>query len=492
MSMDSRSARRAGVLLHPTSLPGRHGIGDLGAGVDRFVEWLESAGMRAWQILPLVPPGAGDSPYSSWSAFAGNPWLIDLDDLATHGLIDRPPEVPWSDRVDFAAMQAFKAPRLAEAARRLLSGHAWTPAFEAFCARSDWLDDATLFEALRVHHDLAPWWTWPAGIRSRDAKALAAARVAHADAIAQAKAVQFFFDRQWQRVQALTASKGIEIIGDLPIYVDANSADVWCDQDLFELDADGHRERVAGVPPDAFSDTGQLWGNPLYRWDRLAETGYAWWIARLKRALALADRVRVDHFRAFAAYWAVPADAPDARTGAWIPGPGQGFFDAMAAALGPLPLIAEDLGIIDDPVRQLLASSGFPGMHVLQFAFGGGADNAYLPHNHRPNAVAYPGTHDNDTTLGWWLKAPAHVQDHVRRYFGVGGHDLVWDFNRAALASVAEVAILAMQDVLALDSSGRMNTPAVAGGNWGWRVHVHGLRDDHAQRLRGLCRLFGR
>lgn len=484
--------RHAGILLHPTSLPGRHGIGDLGAGADRFLEWLSAAGMKAWQILPLVPPGAGDSPYSSWSAFAGNPWLIDLDELAMHGLIDAVPEVPWSARVDFAAMQAFKGPRLAEAARVLLAGHAWTPDFEAFCARSAWLDDATLFEALRVHHDLRAWWTWPEGLRRRDAAALEAARAEHAEAIARGKAIQYFFDRQWRRVRGLAASKGIEIIGDLPIYVDANSADVWCDQAVFELDADGRRERVAGVPPDAFSDTGQLWGNPLYRWDRLAKTGYAWWIARLRRALELADRVRIDHFRAFAAYWAVPADAPDARTGEWCQGPGQAFFDAMTAALGPLPLIAEDLGIIDDGVRALLASSGLPGMHILQFAFGGGADNAYLPHNHRRNAVVYPGTHDNNTTLGWWLSAPEHVQDHVRRYLSVSGHDLVWDFNRAALASVADTAILAMQDVLALDASGRMNTPAVADGNWGWRVHVHALRHDHAERLRGLCALFDR
>lgn len=486
--------RVAGILLHPTSLPGRHGVGDLGAGVDRFLDWLTAAGMRAWQILPLVPPGAGDSPYSSWSAFAGNPWLIDLDDLAAHGLLDAaPPEQPFADRVDFAAMQALKGPALDSAADRLLAGHEWTPAFDAFCAQADWLDDAALFAALRSAFDHAPWWRWPAELRRRDPQALAQARQIHAAAIGRVKAQQFIFDRQWRRVQAVAAARGVEIIGDLPIYVDADSADVWCNPDLFELDADGQRTRVAGVPPDAFSDTGQLWGNPLYRWDRLAETGYAWWIARLRRALALTDRVRIDHFRAFAAYWAVPADAPDARTGAWCPGPGQPFFDAMQAAIGgPLPVIAEDLGIIDDGVRDLLASSGFPGMHVLHFAFGGGADNAYLPHHHRQNAVVYPGTHDNNTTLGWWLAAPPHVQDHVRRYFGVSGHDLVWDMIRATLASVAETAIVPMQDVLALDARGRMNTPAVAAGNWGWRLHPHGLRDDHAARLRDLCGLFAR
>lgn len=487
--------RRAGVLLHPTSLPGRHGIGDLGAGVDRFLDWLGAAGMRCWQILPLVPPGAGNSPYSSWSAFAGNPWLIDLDHLAAHGLLDGGdlPEQPFADRVDFAAMRAFKGPRLAQAAQRLLAGHAWTAEFETFCRDTDWLADATLFAAVKQAQGGAPWWRWPADLRARDPKALAYARLQNANAIAEAKAIQFFFDRQWRRVHAAASARGIQIIGDLPIYVDADSADVWCNQDLFELDGDGRRTRVAGVPPDAFSETGQLWGNPLYRWDRLKETGYAWWIARLRRAFDLAHQVRIDHFRAFAAYWAVPSDAPDARTGAWQPGPGQAFFDAMQAAFdGPLPVIAEDLGIIDQPVRDLLASSGFPGMHVLHFAFGGGADNAYLPHNHKPNAVAYPGTHDNDTTLGWWLAAPPHVQDHVRRYFGVSGHDLVWDMIRATLASVADTAIIPMQDVLALDASGRMNTPATAMGNWGWRLHPHGMRHDHAERLRGLCGLFGR
>lgn len=487
--------RRAGILLHPTSLPGRHGIGDLGPAVDRFLDWLVAAGMRSWQILPLVPPGAGDSPYSSWSAFAGNPWLIDLDDLAAHGLLEPGalPDQGWHARVDFAAMQAFKGPRLRDAARRLLAGHAWSADFEAFCASAIWLDDAASFAAIKQAQGGQPWWLWPGGLRCREAKALAGARADLAGPIAEAKAVQYFFDRQWRRIHAAASARGIEIIGDLPIYVDADSADVWCNQDLFELDADGRRTRVAGVPPDAFSDVGQLWGNPLYRWDRLKATGYAWWIARLERAFALAHRVRIDHFRAFAAYWAVPADAPDARTGAWIPGPGQGFFDAMQAAFaGPLPVIAEDLGIIDQPVRDLLASSGFPGMHVLHFAFGGGADNAYLPHHHRQNAVAYPGTHDNDTTLGWWLAAPPHVQDHVRRYFGVSGHDLVWDLIRATLASVADTAIIPLQDVLALDSRGRMNTPSSAQGNWGWRLHPDGLRPEHAERLRGLCGLFGR
>ncbi len=486
--------RRAGVLLHPTSLPGPHGIGDLGRGVDRFLDWLQAAGMGLWQILPLVPPGGGDSPYSSWSAFAGSPWLIDLHQLHAEGLLDDSDlegELPGIDRVDFVAMKAFKAPRLAKAADRLRAQKA--PALEAYVRDNEWLTDAALFDALKLRFERQAWWTWPEDIRDRDPVALASAAALLNDDIERAIALQWLFDRQWTRVREACAARGIETIGDLPIYVDLDSADVWAHRELFELNAEGRPSRVAGVPPDGFSATGQLWGNPLYRWDVLEETGYAWWVARLRRVLQLTDRVRVDHFRAFAAYWAVDAGAEDARGGAWIEGPGKAFFDAMQAQLGALPILAEDLGDIDQPVYDLLAATGLPGMKVLQFAFGAGNDNAYLPHNHVPNAVAYTGTHDNDTTLGWWRAAPAHEQDHVRHYFGVSGEDVVWDLIRATLGSVAATAIVPMQDVLALGADARMNTPASSQGNWGWRVRDAAFDDQGITgRLRFLNTLYQR
>ena len=485
--------RRAGILLHPTSLPGPHGIGALGDAAYRFLDWLTEAKMSCWQILPLVPPGAGDSPYSSASAFAISPWLLDLEHLRRDGLLDDSGD-PFgpSNRVDFAAMRAFKSPKLQAAAARLLDGHALRGELEAFRDNHPWLADFALFEAIRVQQDQAPWWDWPTPLRDRDAKALAEARAELSTAIAQIEALQFLVDRQWRALKAACNSRGVLLIGDLPIYVDGNSADVWSNRDLFALDANGRSTQVAGVPPDAFSQTGQLWGNPLYRWDRLAQTGYAWWIERIRRAISLTDRVRIDHFRAFSAYWSVPADAEDARGGHWVEGPKMAFFNAVRDALGDLPILAEDLGVVDDGVIDLLEATKLPGMKVLQFAFGGKADNFYLPHNHTVTSVVYTGTHDNDTTLGWWLKAPEHEQDHVRRYFSVNGHDVVWDLIRAAIGSVAETAIVPMQDTLALGTEARMNTPSVGSGNWGWRLLDDQLRHDVADRLRGLVELYHR
>ncbi|MCA9538473.1 MAG: 4-alpha-glucanotransferase [Myxococcales bacterium] len=501
MSTHRPTPRRGGILLHPTSLPGNHGIGDLGERAWRFVDWLSTTGLRAWQVLPLVPPGAGDSPYSSWSAFAGNPWLVDLVDLHQQGLLpasalEAPAAVARGvDRVDFAAVRAFKGPRLAAAADALRKapGHALAPSLAAFRAREAWLAETALFAALKMRGGDHPWWEWPAPLRDRDPAALANARAELADDIERVIIIQFFFDRQWRRLCAELGRRGIELIGDLPIYVDADSADVWAERHLFALDAAGRSVEVAGVPPDAFSETGQLWGNPLYRWDAMAADGFRWWIARLRRALQLTDRVRIDHFRAFSAYWAVPGGAKDARSGRWVRGPGRAVFDALKAALGdPLPILAEDLGVIDDHVRALLAASGLPGMKVLQFAFGEDAKNPYLPHHYRPESVVYTGTHDNDTTLGWWRTVDERVRHHVRLYFAVDGHDVVWDFIRAAMASVSETAIVPMQDVLSLGSEARMNTPSVASGNWGWRVRAAALRPELAERLARLALLYGR
>jgi 4-alpha-glucanotransferase len=403
---------------------------------------------------------------------------------------------PGSDRVDFGAMIAFKGPRLAQAADRLMndSGHPLHDELAAFtAANAGWLDDAVLFRVIKDANGQKPWWQWPAGLRDATPKALAKARKTLRTEIDRATAIQFFFDRQWQRVHDACRARGVALIGDLPIYVDADSADVWAHKRLFQLDGEGARTEVAGVPPDAFSETGQLWGNPLYRWDTLAEEGFAWWVDRMRRVLSTTDRVRIDHFRAFANYWAVPAEAEDARAGEWREGPGKAFFDALGAQLGALPILAEDLGLIDQPVRDLLADVGLPGMKVLQFAFGGGNDNHYLPHNHVPNSVVYTGTHDNDTTLGWWDAAPEHVRSHLQRYFGVSGDDLVWDLIRAALSSVAHTAIMPLQDVLTLNATARMNTPAVAEGNWGWRAPAEAFdRWDLAQRVRDLSALYER
>lgn len=482
--------RRAGVLLHPTSLPGPHGVGGLGHEARRFVDWLAQAGLSIWQVLPLVPPGAGDSPYSSPSAFAGNPLLIDLPTLVQEGLLtpeEAADTVPASVRVDFGAVRAFKLARLERATARLSQAD-----LEQFRAESPWVEAYALFEAQSRARNGEPWWLWPADLRVYAPDAVARLRETRRAEIDRVVGEQLLFDRQWRALRAYAGARGVKLMGDMPIYVDANSADVWSNQARFVLDADGGRPVVSGVPPDAFSETGQLWGNPLYDWPGMAAEGYAWWVARVQRVLALTDFVRIDHFRAFAAYWEVPGDAPDARGGRWVEGPGMGLFDALRAALGALPIVAEDLGVIDDPVRHLLAATGLPGMKVLQFAFGEDARNPYLPHRHTPNSVVYTGTHDNETTLGWWQGAPENVRDHVRRYYGISGNDVVWDLVRSALASVACFAIVPMQDLLELDNRARMNTPSVAEGNWGWRLRPGDLTDGVAARVRALSTLYGR
>lgn len=486
--------RAAGVLLHPTSLPSPHGIGDLGDEAYRFIDWLADAGMRWWQILPLVPPGAGNSPYSSWSAFCGSPWLIDLRDLAEAGLIDDLPRARPHGPVDYEAAKALKAPRLKEAAARLMAtaDHPWREALEDFRAAQPWVADAALFYALKQNAGDQPWWRWPAALRDRQPKALDRMRRTLSAEVDEVVVLQFFFERQWQKLRAYAHSKGVGVIGDVPIYVDADSADVWCNRDIFHLNELGERLTLAGVPPDAFSATGQLWGNPTYDWDRLAEQGYGWWVDRMRRTFEQVDKVRIDHFRGFAAWWAVPAGADDARSGCWRPGPGEKLFDALRAALGELPIIAEDLGVIDDEVIRLRDAVGLPGMKILQFAFGEDASQPYLPHNHTEHAVVYTGTHDNNTTGGWWAEAPEQVRDHVRRYFAFDGHDVIWRLTQAALASVCELAVIPMQDLLFLGAEARMNTPAQPSGHWAWRMPAQALTPDRAASLRHLTGLYGR
>jgi 4-alpha-glucanotransferase len=491
--------REAGLLLHPTSLPSRFGIGDLGPASDAFVDWAASAGLRIWQVLPLVPPGAHDSPYAGLSAFAGNPLLVSPEWLLEEGLLpasalDAAPEFP-EDRVDFASVHAFKDRVLRAAFAHAKSvGAGVTDAVDRFAAspaNAVWLSDWALFAALRGAHGDAGWTEWPPALVARDEGALADARLAHADEIAFHVFAQFLFFRQWERVKRAANARGISILGDLPIYVALDSADVWSQRPFFAVDGAGRAEKVAGVPPDAFSDDGQLWGHPLYRWDALERESFDWWIERIRANLRLADLVRLDHFRAFAGYWEVPAQAASAREGRWTVGPGLMLFLAIRHALGDVPIIAEDLGEITDDVRQLLATLGLPGMKVLQFGFGE-MDGEHLPHHHVPNSVVYSGTHDNDTAVGWYAAQPEWAQERFRDYFGVDGRDPAGVLVRAAYASVAERAVVPLQDVLALGSEARMNVPGRADGNWAWRAPKDAFRPEVASRLLHLAELTGR
>lgn len=488
--------RAAGVLLHPTSLPGPWGIGDLGAGARAFVDWLHDARLTCWQVLPLVPPGPGGSPYASTSAFAGSPSLIDLEDLAARGLLARADletlggALP-QDAVDFDAVARLKLGLVRRAAARFAREHKGD-ALRAFKERQPWVEEYALYSVLKDAHAGKRWLDWDEGVRERHPAALAEVRQRHAAELDVIVAEQLLFEEQWQALHDYCRKRGVRILGDVPIYVDLDSADCWSNRAQFLLKEDGTPLGVSGVPPDAFTELGQLWGNPLYDWKRMKADGHRWWIERLRRVLSLCDVVRIDHFRAFAAYWAVPFGAKDARGGQWVKGPGLAVFEDLQGALGPLPVILEDLGVITPDVVALREQTGLPGMKVLQFAWEEGPDAAYLPHNHVPNSVVYTGTHDNDTSLGFWQHAPSHVQDHIRRYFGIDGHDFVWDFIRAAFASVAHTAIVPMQDVLCLDRRSRMNTPGLAAGNWAWRVRREAFHPGTAARLRQLAELYGR
>lgn len=450
-----RLPRASGILLHPTSLPGPHGSGDFGPDAYRFVDWLVQAGQTLWQILPLGGIGAGNSPYMSSSAFAGNPLLVDLDELRRRGWLMQD-EVRFDatsspNRIAFDRVVPWRMDRLRLAAARFQQAATEADRIElaAFATKqADWLADYALFMALVDAHDGAAWSEWHPSLVRRDPQALAAAREQHAERIAFWTFVQWCFFRQWLALRTYANQRGVKIVGDAPIFIAYQSAEVWARQDLFELDADAKPHVVAGVPPDAFSATGQRWGNPLYRWKAHAADGYAWWTERIRRTFELVDLVRIDHFRGFAAYWQIDARETTAIGGQWIEGPGAALFDAVAEALGPLPIIAEDLGIITPDVVALRQRFDFPGMYILQFAFGGGNDNLYLPHNHFKDGVVYTGTHDNDTTRGWWATATDAERHHVRSYLSVDGQQIHWDLIRASMASVADTAIHPLQDVL--------------------------------------------
>ena len=505
-----RFPRASGILLHPTSLPGRFGIGDLGPEAYRFVDFLEAAGQRVWQVLPLGPTGYGDSPFQCFSSFAGNPLLISPEKLLEEGLLttsdlEEAPAFPKHE-VDFGSVIEYRRGLLEKSFVQFnaRASQADREEFDAFCAQNaTWLDDYALFMALKNVHDGDPWNTWETEVAMREPSALDRCRETLAEPIQSHKYAQFRFFKQWAALKRYCNERNIAVIGDLPIYVAYDSADVWCHPDIFHLDKDRVPTVVAGVPPDYFSKTGQLWGNPLYRWDVLAESGYQWWIERFRATLTFFDRVRLDHFRGFQAYWKVPANEETAVNGRWAEGPGAALIEALITALGPLPIIAENLGLITDEVEALRAQFAFPGMAVLQFAFDGDPENLHLPHNYPRNTVAYTGTHDNDTVMGWWSGAEGRDSTRTkrqirserafaRRYLGVSGRAFHWACIRAVLASVADTAVIPMQDILGLGSEARMNLPGSLGGNWRWRYTTDMPTDLVGDRLRECTAVYGR
>ena len=486
--------RVSGILLHPTSLPGHYGIGELGTEARQFLDFLVAAGQKRWQVLPLGPTSYGDSPYQSFSAFAGNPLLISTERLLADGLLlaadlDDLPAFPEGE-VDYGWVITYKQTLLRRAYRQAKEQQddAAKPAWDA-----PWLDDYALFMALKDRHDGAVWGAWESALVRRESAALAKARAELSDEIGFYRFCQERFFADWRDLKRAANERGIAIVGDLPIFVAYDSVDVWTHQELFFLDDAARPTSVAGVPPDYFSETGQLWGNPLYRWDVMARDGYAWWVERLRTSLTLFDLVRIDHFRGFAAYWEIPAHEPTAINGRWVPGPGAAFFEAVREQLGELPIIAEDLGLITEDVLALRDHFAFPGMKVLQFA-PSAPDNVYLPHHYEPNCVVYTGTHDNDTTRGWWSAANPDERDFLARYLGQRPADetIAWLLIRLAFSSVAQTAIVPLQDVLGLGSEARMNTPGTGGGNWAWRYDPARLTPTLQERLRDLTQLYSR
>lgn len=491
--------RSAGILLHPSSLPGPDGIGDLGPEAYRWVNWLADAGCSLWQILPLGPTGYGDSPYQCFSAFAGNPYLVSSAMLLDEGLLTRDdlsdrPDFP-AGSVDFGPVIQWKLTLLDRAFKRFKKSTSQKrkEAFEAFkSANAYWLPDFALFMAIKAAQGGGSWETWPAPLRKRDSSALEAFKTEFEDEILRHTFHQFLFYKQWEALRAYANGKGISIIGDAPIFVAHDSADAWANPELFYFDEERKLTAVAGVPPDYFSKTGQLWGNPLYRWNVHQETGYRWWIERIRATLKLFDIVRLDHFRGFAGYWEVPAGMPTAEKGRWVQGPGAEFFQALAEALGDLPIIAEDLGEITPDVVELRDSLGLPGMKIFQFAFSNDPEELFLPHNYPAHCVAYTGTHDNDTAMGWYRSATEYERDFIRRYLARSGDDIAWDMIRAVWGSVAAYALAPMQDLLSFGSEARMNFPGRASGNWSWRMESWALSDLLRDRLKDMNYLYNR
>ncbi len=499
--------RASGILLHPTSLPGRFGNGDLGPEAHAFVDFLAETGQTWWQVLPLGPTGYGNSPYQSPSSFAGNPLLISPEGLVERGWLDPEeiaddPRLP-ADRADFDAAAELKMGLLHRAYERFRADKS-APAFQVFRAENRaWLDDYVFFQALRNAHGGRPWFDWEPGLVRRDPATCARWREEMADGIGFHEFVQYEFESQWRALRLACQEKGIRLIGDVPIFVAHDSADVWAHPDLYDLDELGMPRFMAGVPPDYFSETGQLWGNPLYRWEAHAKDGYAWWVSRIRSLLNRVDLIRIDHFRGFEAYWAVPAGSETAATGRWVSAPGREFFTAIGKALGSVPLIAEDLGLITPDVEALRDEFTLPGMRVIQFGFDAddGSDK-HLPHRYVPHCVAYTGTHDNDTSYGWYHSTRADTtqpREEVRaahayalRYSGTTADQIHWGLIRVVSASVADTVVFPMQDILGLDSRARMNFPGKASGNWLWRYRKEQLTSDARDRLADLTAVYRR
>ncbi|KAG7674625.1 putative 4-alpha-glucanotransferase DPE1, chloroplastic/amyloplastic [Nannochloris sp. 'desiccata'] len=503
--------RRAGIVLHPTSLPGPYGSGEIGTEALRFVDWLVDSGIQIWQMLPLVPPETTYwSPYSGLDALCGNTLLIPLEGLVELGLLEAsslPPHQPSTQNADFPAVAEVKLPLLETAAARLLDGAEFSGLRNDLNTwrrtNATWVEESALFSAITEIPELdeVAWWDWPEKIRDRDASTLAELKIEHARRIDVFIALQFLFDRFWRAVRDYANARGVVLIGDMPIYVGGQSADVWANRKLFELTKDGSPALVSGVPPDAFSSTGQLWGSPLYDWQAHAAEKYSWWIRRFKRSLELYDETRVDHFRAFAGYWAVEAWRDTAMIGTWKRGPGADLFVALEKAFRSNPILAEDLGVITSDVIALRDAINAPGMLVLQFAWGGGATNTHLLHNARENSFVYPGTHDNQTTTGWWQHgATPEEKILIKKYLGMAesDEDISGAFMRAAFGSVAKTAVVTMQDVLRMDDTCRMNTPGKAEGNWSWRLEGNSANEvwdilrENADELREMVKITDR
>ena len=492
--------RQSGILVHPTCFPSPYGIGDMGKGAYDFIDFLKNAHQTIWQCLPLTPSGFGDSPYQSFSAFAGQPLLISPERLVALELLDeaaiRPFPDTHPDHVDYVAVTKFKT----ELLKLAYSNFCHTPIislideFRIFCYENDeWLTDYALFMALKDANEGLSWTKWPRIYKSPTPEEKEAALSEFADYIKYYQFEQYIFFKQWHELLNYAHEANIQVIGDIPIFVSPDSADVWSHPELFQLDSDGSPTAVAGVPPDYFSATGQQWGNPLYNWDAHKADGYQWWICRIRYQLKLTDVLRIDHFRGFEAYWSIPANEKTAINGQWKDGPGSDFLKHLLDAFdGYLPIIAEDLGVITPAVEALRDDFHLPGMRILQFGFDNVQDNLYLPHNFIPNCICYTGTHDNDTTRGWYLQASSESQDKVRRYMNCDGNNVHWDFIRLAMSSVARCAIFPLQDIFGLDSSGRMNIPGTGQGNWAWRYTSDQLTSDLADYLKKLSDLFGR
>jgi len=496
--------RASGVLLHPTAFPGDYGVGTLNDHCLEFIDFLADAGFNYWQVCPLGPTGFGDSPYQSFSSLAGNPYLISLKALSDFGLLepailDDLSILPKSV-VDYGGLFNAKWPVLEAIYNTCVNDSTIELPygdFEKFCVtEKPWLESYAYFQALKNHFDGAAWRQWPATYRNYDKALKAPLRKKLAKEIDAQKFYQYLFFGQWERVRQHATGKGIQIIGDIPIFVALDSADAWQNQSLFQIDRKTSDPiAVAGCPPDYFSDDGQYWGNPLYDWQAHEDDNYSWWIERLKASFRMHDVVRIDHFRGFVSYWRIPYGSETAREGKWVDGPGIGFFKRVKKAIPDCRLIAEDLGELTDSVRTLREDTGLPGMSILQFAFGGEGDNLYLPHNVHSNTILYPGTHDNDTSIGWYRSADEKTRDHVRRYLDVSGENIGWDFIRAAYRSVAKLAIIPLQDLMSLDSEARFNSPGQAVGNWQWRYQPEQLRELYGgttDYLRSLTELYYR